>query len=108
MKSCFSFAPSFNTHNNKLNHKKQKKMRNEILVLETSIIELKNHYTIEGTIEKEWDMKKPIMKKVIYGTEIQKPTAYRIYRHANGSRRTWVFGELEINPDRRRVNQIKK
>ena len=48
------------------------------------------------------------MKKVIYGTEIQKPTAYRIYRHANGSRRTWVFGELEINPDRRRVNQIKK
>lgn len=79
-----------------------------ILILEANVIETKNSYTIDTTIEKEWGMKNPIMKKILYGIEIQKPTAYRIYNHENGSSRTWVFGDLEINPDRRSVKKMAK
>lgn len=83
-------------------------MENATLIFETTVVETKNNYTIEGTIEKEWRMKKPIIKKILYGVEIQKPTAYRIYTHKNGSNRVWVFGELEINPSRFNLQKIAK
>lgn len=78
------------------------------LILEAKVIETKNNYTIDITIEKEWGMKKPIMKKILYGIEIQKPTAYRIYQHENAFSRIWVFGNLEINPDRISVKNLAK
>ena len=78
------------------------------LILEVKVIETKNHYTIDSTIEKEWGMKKPIMKKILYGIEIKKPSAYRIYRNGNSSFRTWVFEDLEINPDRISAKQLAK
>jgi hypothetical protein len=80
----------------------------EKLIFECKVKELKNHFTIEGTIEKEWGMKKPIMKKVLYGVEIKKPTSYRIYTYPEGSRRTWVFDDLEINPAHWNVDKISK
>lgn len=80
----------------------------ETLIFECKVKELKNHFTIEGTIEKEWGMKKPIMKKVLYGVQIKKPTSYRIYTHEHGSRRTWVFDDLEINPVHWNVYKISK
>ena len=76
------------------------------LILEAQVIETKNHYTIDRTIENEWGMKKPIMKKVLYGVKIKKPTAYRIYKHQSGASRTWVFGDLEINPCKGNLNKI--
>jgi hypothetical protein len=48
------------------------------------------------------------MKKILYGVEIEKPTAYRIYTHENGISRTWVFGDLELNPGRFDVKKISK
>lgn len=78
------------------------------LTLEANVIETKNNYTIDTTIGKEWGIKKPIMKKILYGIEIQKPTAYRIYKNDNLTSRTWVFGDLEINPSRRTVKKIAK
>ena len=83
-------------------------MKNATLIFETTVVETKNNYTIEGTIEKEFDMKKPIMKKILYGVEIEKPTAYRIYTHENGISRTWVFGDLELNPGRFNVKKVSK
>ena len=78
------------------------------MVLEAKVIEKKNNYTIEDTIINEWDVNKPIIKKVLYGVEIQKPTAYRVYIDGDRKFRTWVFGELEINPDRYNVQKIAK
>lgn len=79
------------------------------LILEAKVIETKNHYTIDTNIEKVWnEIKKPIMKKTLYGVEIQKPTAYRIYKHENGHFRVWVFGDLEINPIRFNVEKVSK
>ena len=78
------------------------------MVLEAKVIEKKNNYTIEDTIINEWDVNKPIIKKVLYGVEIQKPTAYRVYIDGDRKFRTWVFGELETNPDRYNVQKIAK
>ena len=87
-------------------------MKNATLIFETTVVETKNNYTIEGTLEKVWGdamTKKPIMKKILYGVEIQKPTAYRIYTYENGnSVRTWVFGDLELNPNRFNLKKISK
>lgn len=80
----------------------------EKLIFETEVIETKNNYTVSDTIEKVWSVKKPIMKKTLYGVEIKRPTFYRIYQSENLSRRTWVFGDLEINPSRFNLNKIAK
>jgi hypothetical protein len=80
----------------------------EKMIFETEVVETKNNYTVSDTIEKVWSVKKPIMKKTLYGVEIKKPTSYRIYQSEMGSRRTWVFGDLEINPSRFNLNQIAK
>lgn len=78
------------------------------LILEAKVIENKNNYTIDRTITKEWGMKKPIMKKILYGVEIKKPTAYRIYKCENYSYRTWVFDNLEMNPNSSNVKKLAK
>jgi hypothetical protein len=80
----------------------------ENMIFETEVVETKNSYTVSSTIEKVWSVKKPIMKKTLYGVEVKKPTAYRIYQSGTCSRRTWVFGDLEINPSRDTINKIAK
>jgi hypothetical protein len=84
-------------------------MKNAELIFEGTVKELKNTYTIEEQLPEPW-VKKPIMKKTLYGVEIKKPTGYRIYKFNNGisSCRTWVFGNLEINPNRFYLNKLKK
>jgi hypothetical protein len=78
------------------------------IIFETEVVETKNNYTILNTIEKVWSIKKPIIKKILYGVEIKKPTSYRIYQTEIGSYRTWVFGDLEINPSRFNICKIAK
>jgi len=74
------------------------------LIFETTDIkETKNHYTLAADIPQEhFGVKRPIIKKVLYGITIQKPIAYRIYntKHENGGEttcRTWVFPADELN-----------
>ena len=81
-------------------------MENKILIFETAVIETKTSYTISGT--KEMDTKKPSIKKILFGVEIKKPTSFRIYKYKNGMGRTWVFGDLEINPGRFDLDKISK
>lgn len=78
------------------------------MIFEGTVKELKNHYTINETIKEVFGfVNAPIMKKVLYGFTIQKPTSYRVYEYYNeqgerkGSYRTWVFGEIETNPSDR-------
>ena len=79
------------------------------LIFETEVIETKSHYTVSETIEKVWSVKRPIMKKTLYGVEIKRPTSYRIYKFETGvSYRVWVFGDLEINPHRHSVQKVAK
>ncbi len=78
------------------------------MIFETEVVETKNNYTVSNTIEKVFSVKKPIMKKILYGVEVEKPTSYRIYKTENGSYRTWVFGDLEINPSRFNLEKITK
>ena len=77
-------------------------------IFETTVKELKNHYTTDVDITFYWNVKQPIIQKILFGVEIQKPSAYRIYETENGTRRTWVFGDLELNPSRYNLDKIKK
>ena len=81
------------------------------LLFETTVKELKNTYTTLESLPKPWN-KNPKMKKVLYGVEIQKPTGFRCYEVEGNFgtvlRRTWVFGDLEINPERHTVEQVSK
>ena len=83
-------------------------MKNAELIFQGTVKELKNTYTTLEQLPEPW-VKKPVMKKVLYGIEIQKPTGYRIYRREGGiSSRTWVFGDLEVNPDRFNLSKVAK
>ncbi len=82
-------------------------MTNTKLIFEGTIKVLKNTFTTVEQLPETW-VKKPIMKKVIHGVEIQEPTGYRIYKCGALSKRIWVFGDLEINPDRHNVNKVEK
>ena len=77
------------------------------LTFESSIKINKGFFTTVDELPEPW-VKKPVMQKVIFGIEIQTPTSYRIYSNGGMITRTWVFGDLEINPDRYNVDQIKK
>lgn len=77
------------------------------LTFESSIKINKNSFTTVDELPEPW-VKKPIMQKVIFGREIQTPTSYRIYNYSGMISRTWVFGDLEINPDRFNIDQVKK
>lgn len=78
------------------------------LVFEGTIKENKKTYTINECMSNHWKMKRPIMKKILWGIEIKKPTSYRVYKSKNMSFRTWVFGNLELNPRRHNIYKISK
>jgi len=77
------------------------------LIFETEVKETGNNYTTTSNLPQPW-VKRPVMRKVLFGVEIQKPTSYRIYDFGNVIKRTWVFGNIEINPDRFTVKTVAK
>ena len=81
------------------------------LLFESAVKELKNAYTTTETLPEPWS-KKPIMKKVLYGVEIQKPTSFKCYevkgKYGTVLDRTWVFGDLEINPQSHDAKKVAK
>ncbi len=83
------------------------------MVHEFEVVETKNNYTtnVNGLYGK---LKKPVIKKILWGVEIKKPTAYRIYERYNSEGflsatfRIWVFGDIEIYPNKHNVKTIAK
>lgn len=69
---------------------------------------MKNSFTIEGELSGFFgNMKKPSISKCLYGLNIQRPTSYRVYETTGGTTtRTWVFGDIEINPKRQNVKKV--
>ena len=81
------------------------------LLFEATVKELKNTYTTIEMLPEPWNTK-PIMKKVVYGVELQTPTSFRCYelQGENGIvlSRTWVFGDLEINPQEHNAQEVSR
>jgi hypothetical protein len=78
------------------------------LLFEAKIIVRKTDYFVQDEVSDFFplDTLSPL-KKVMHGVKIKPPTCFRIYnREGGGMFRTWVFGDLELNPDKFSVKRI--
>ena len=78
----------------------------ETLIFTGTPKETKNSYTINENLPLIFGATKPIIKKIIFGIEIKKPTSYKVYKSENSIRRVWCFNNIELNPSRYNLDLI--